>query len=63
MAAIYALRKSNSYLLKDDINLKDVIFAVILEQRIAYTDDKINEKIYALCGLTAEEVNVVEESE
>jgi len=31
-----------------------------LEQRIAYTDDKINEKVYALYGLSAEEVGVVE---
>ena len=31
-----------------------------LEQRIAYTDDKINEKVYALYGLSAAEVGVVE---
>ncbi len=31
-----------------------------LEQRIAYTDDKINEKVYALYGLSAEEIGVVE---
>jgi hypothetical protein len=34
-----------------------------LEQRIAYTDDKINEKVYALYalyGLSEEEVGVVE---
>lgn len=31
-----------------------------LEQRITYTDDKINEKVYALYGLTEEEVKVVE---
>ena len=31
-----------------------------LEQRIAYNDDKINEKVYALYGLTEEEVRVVE---
>jgi adenine-specific DNA-methyltransferase len=31
-----------------------------LEQRIAYTDDKINEKVYVLYGLSKEEVGVVE---
>ena len=31
-----------------------------LEQRIAWTDDKINEKVYELYGLTEEEVGVVE---
>ena len=31
-----------------------------LEQRIAYIDDKINKKVYALYGLTEEEINVVE---
>ena len=31
-----------------------------LEQRIAYTDDNINEKVYALYGLSEEEVGVVE---
>jgi adenine-specific DNA-methyltransferase len=31
-----------------------------LEQRIAYMDDKINKKMYALYGLTAEEIGVVE---
>ena len=31
-----------------------------LEQRIAYTDDKINEKVYELYGLSEEEVGVVE---
>ena len=31
-----------------------------LEQRIAYTDDKINEKVYGLYGLSEEEVGVVE---
>lgn len=31
-----------------------------LEQRIAYTDDRINEKVYTLYGLTEEEVKVVE---
>ena len=31
-----------------------------LAQRIAYTDDKINEKVYALYGLSKEEVGVVE---
>ena len=31
-----------------------------LEQRIAYTDDKINEKVYALYGLKEDEVKVVE---
>jgi predicted type IV restriction endonuclease len=31
-----------------------------LEQRIAYTDDKINEKVYALYGLSAEEIGVIE---
>ena len=31
-----------------------------VEQRIAYTDDKINEKVYALYGLTEEEIGVVE---
>ena len=31
-----------------------------LEQRIAYTDDKINEKVYALYRLSAEEIGVVE---
>ncbi len=31
-----------------------------LEQRIAYTDDKINEKVYTLYGLSEEEVRVVE---
>jgi hypothetical protein len=31
-----------------------------LEQRIAYTDNKINEKVYALYGLSAEEIKVVE---
>ena len=31
-----------------------------LEQRITYTDDKINEKVYALYGLSAEEVRIVE---
>lgn len=30
-----------------------------LEQRISYTDDKINEKVYALYGLSEEEVGVV----
>ena len=31
-----------------------------LEQRIAYTDNKINEKVYTLYGLTAEEIKLVE---
>jgi hypothetical protein len=31
-----------------------------LEQRIAYTDDTINEKVYVLYGLSAEEIGVVE---
>ena len=31
-----------------------------LEQRIGYTDDKINEKVYTLYGLSEEEVRVVE---
>ena len=31
-----------------------------LEQRIAYTDNKINEKVYALYGLSAEERNIIE---
>lgn len=31
-----------------------------LEQRITYTDDKINEKVYGLYGLSKEEVGVVE---
>jgi hypothetical protein len=31
-----------------------------LEQRIAYTDSTINEKVYALYGLSKEEVGVVE---
>jgi hypothetical protein len=31
-----------------------------LEQRIGYTDDKINEKVYALYDLNVEEVNAVE---
>ena len=31
-----------------------------LEQRITYTDDKINEKVYELYGLSVEEVAVVE---
>lgn len=31
-----------------------------IEQRIAYTDDKINEKVYELYGLSAEEVGVIE---
>ena len=31
-----------------------------LEQRIAYTDDKINEKVYGLYGLSAAEVAVIE---
>ncbi len=31
-----------------------------LEQRIAYTDDKINEKVYALYGLSEEEIKIVE---
>ena len=31
-----------------------------LEQRITYTDEKINEKVYGLYGLSAEEVGVVE---
>jgi predicted type IV restriction endonuclease len=31
-----------------------------VEQRIAYTDDKINEKVYSLYGLSAEEVKVIE---
>ncbi len=31
-----------------------------LEQRIAYTDDKINEKVYTLYGLSEEEVRIVE---
>jgi len=31
-----------------------------LEQRIAYTEDKINEKVYTLYGLSEEEVKVVE---
>lgn len=31
-----------------------------LEQRITHTDDKINEKVYALYGLSEEEVRLVE---
>ena len=31
-----------------------------LEQRISYTDTKINEKVYTLYGLTAEEIKLVE---
>jgi hypothetical protein len=31
-----------------------------VKQRIAYTDDKINEKVYALYGLSEKEVGVVE---
>lgn len=31
-----------------------------LEQRITYTDDKINEKVYRLYGLSEEEVRLVE---
>lgn len=31
-----------------------------LEQRIAYTDEKINEKVYALYGLSAAEIAVIE---
>ena len=31
-----------------------------LEQRIAYTDATINKKVYALYGLSEEEVRVVE---
>lgn len=31
-----------------------------LEQRIAHNDDKINEKVYGLYGLSAEEVRLVE---
>ena len=31
-----------------------------LEQRFAYTDDKINEKVYALYGLNEEEISIVE---
>ena len=31
-----------------------------VEQRIAYTDEKINEKVYSLYGLTEEEVRLVE---
>lgn len=31
-----------------------------LAQRIAYTDDKINEKVYELYGLSAEEVKLIE---
>jgi septal ring factor EnvC (AmiA/AmiB activator) len=31
-----------------------------LEQRIAYTDDKINEKVYALYELSEEEIRIVE---
>ena len=31
-----------------------------LEHRIAYTNDKINEKVYTLYGLSEEEVKVVE---
>jgi predicted type IV restriction endonuclease len=31
-----------------------------LEQRIAYTDDKINQKVYALYGLSEEEIEVIE---
>ncbi|MEO7533960.1 MAG: TaqI-like C-terminal specificity domain-containing protein, partial [Ferruginibacter sp.] len=31
-----------------------------LQQRIAYTDDKINEKVYQLYGLSEEEVRLVE---
>ena len=31
-----------------------------IDQRIAYTDDKINEKVYALYGLTEEEIQLIE---
>ena len=31
-----------------------------LEQRIAYTDNKINEKVYTLYGLTDDEIKIVE---
>jgi hypothetical protein len=31
-----------------------------LEQRFAYTDDKINEKVNALYGLNEEEISIVE---
>ena len=31
-----------------------------IEQRIAYTGEAINKKVYALYGLSAEEVGVVE---
>ena len=32
----------------------------LLEQRIAYTVDKINEKVYALYGLNEEEISIAE---
>ena len=31
-----------------------------LEQRIVYTDEKVNEKVYALYGLSAEKRKIVE---
>ena len=31
-----------------------------IEQRITYTDDKINEKVYTLYGLTADEIKIIE---
>ena len=31
-----------------------------IEQRIAYTDNKINEKVYTLYGLTDEEIKIIE---
>lgn len=31
-----------------------------LEQRVTYTDEAINKKVYALYGLSVEEVGVVE---
>ncbi|MGI8635466.1 MAG: hypothetical protein ACR2KZ_08690 [Segetibacter sp.] len=34
-----------------------------LNQRIAYTDDKINKLVYELYGLTEEEVTIVEGKE
>jgi hypothetical protein len=31
-----------------------------IEQRITYTDKKINEKVYTLYGLTDDEIKIVE---
>jgi hypothetical protein len=45
---------------KQNCNLPNQLQQV--EQRIAYTDDKINEKVYTLYGLSEEEIGVVEGS-